>query len=648
MKYKDCFLVIFVVVILFSSTSVLAISGSAPQKAEGTMIAMELPDKPSSEMENLSGSYPFPTEYPSVNELYTWYDDLVNEYPDLVEKHHYGYSWEGRDLWALEITSNEDTVVDEKPAMLLDGGIHAREWSGPQVVSYFTWRILNEYDTNETINWLVNNRKIFVVPQSNPDGYIYDGNGDLSQRNEWRKNRNASVGDDSDVGVDLNRNADIDFGGAGARGDPSADTYHGEAPFSENETSSLRDLILDNGVDSYHNIHSHAGTLLIPYMYTNDTSPHDSWYRSTADDMTSFTSKLGDETDTYSYGQPEEEIGYSASGGMADWAYAKKGLQGLTFEIYTPGDGTDGFYPATEYIMDINKDLDDSLIYQARVADADLGNGTDHEFPPPPYILYGQVKNSTGSPVSNVKVDVVNQRTGEQLSINTDSNGYYEFDFAGFTGDGYNDSDDFKLKYSGEEKNFNINSEWGKRIDLELSEPAKNEINIPLHAGGESEGWNLVSFNLDVPDTSLTSILDDPSLGIQGNYDKVMYYDALDSKWRSYLPQRAEHYNDLQTWDHTRGLWIHMKKDDNLTLQGAEPSSTQVTLEPGWNMVGYPGSTVENNGLPGEVDRIGYMDGSVENNIVYTEAVDSYQFEPKKGYWIHNPTDSTLVWEVNY
>ena len=35
------------------------------------------------------------------------------------------------------------------------------------------------------------------------------------------------------------------------------------------------------------------------------------------------------------------------------------------------------------------------------------------------------------------------------------------------------------------------------------------------------------------------------------------------------------------------GLWIHMTADDNITINGTKPSSTDIPLYPGWNMVGY-------------------------------------------------------------
>ncbi|MFW6041199.1 MAG: M14 family zinc carboxypeptidase, partial [Thermoplasmatota archaeon] len=233
--------------------------------------------KSQDEEEITSSSYPFSSEYPSVSQLYDWFDNLTADNPDICEKIKYGESWEGRDLYAMKVSDNVSQDEDE-PEILIDGGMHAREWSGPQVASYYLYRMVNEYDTNDTIRWLVNNREIFVVPMINPDGYYYDGNGDTSEQNSWRKNRNDSVGTSNDVGVDLNRNWDIDW--ENGDDDPSSDTYHGESPFSEYETKKYSEWILSRDIQSYQNLHSYAGTLLIPWSYTSSSSPHDSWYRS--------------------------------------------------------------------------------------------------------------------------------------------------------------------------------------------------------------------------------------------------------------------------------------------------------------------------------------------------------------------------------
>ncbi len=173
-------------------------------------------------------------------------------------------------------------------------------------------------------------------------------------------------------------------------------------------------------------------------------------------------------------------------------------------------------------------------------------------------------------------------------------------------------------------------------------------FDISLTAGGDAGGWNFVSFNLVPLDSSLVIILEDQDYGISGNYDRVMYYDSGTDQWHSHVPGRAEHFNNLDKWDHIMGIWIRMTTSDTLTVEGAQPTSTDITLNPGWNMVGLPSETSGNHGLPGEVDVVGYFDSSQTYNLAYDYDPGAFAFEPGEGYWIHNPTDNTVTWTVDY
>ncbi|MEF8835149.1 MAG: M14 family zinc carboxypeptidase [Candidatus Thermoplasmatota archaeon] len=473
-------LIIAVILALLLSGMMMNVGGKSPEGKKNVRSD-----------ERLLDSYPFENEYPSVQQLNEWYDNLVGENPNITKKIHLGESWEGRDMWVMKVSDNVAEEEDE-PSVFLHGNIHAREWSTNQVASYYLWRIVNDYGSNETITWMVNNRQIYVAPMVNPDGYIYDGNGNLNKLNGWRKNRNHSVGTSTDVGVDLNRNWDIDW--ESGNSDPGSNTYHGEEPFSEYETQHLRDFILSKDIDSYQDIHSHAGTLLIPWAYKGDSSSHDSWYRDMAEDMTSMTSLLGDEEEQYSYGQPDEEIGYSAPGGTIDWVYEETGAIGLCYELHTPGPGMSGFYPDEEYIMDINKDVYDSLVYQARTADVDLGDGDEEFHPPSPYIVYGTVTDDEGEPLENKEVTIENLETKETISINTDQNGYYELNFGNFVGEGYKNDDMFSIQIEDYSANFTIDEGWGQRLDIKDLELNYLTIGIEGEGTVEVDGQEMTEY----------------------------------------------------------------------------------------------------------------------------------------------------------
>lgn len=176
----------------------------------------------------------------------------------------------------------------------------------------------------------------------------------------------------------------------------------------------------------------------------------------------------------------------------------------------------------------------------------------------------------------------------------------------------------------------------------EPTEAPMETFDIPLYSS--PSGWNFVSFNLELADTSLPSILDD----IDGSYDRVIHYDASSGQWLSHVPGRADHFNNLRTWDHTRGIWIRMTEDDTLTVEGYAPETTLITLYPGWNMVGLPSESEGNHDLPDEVTVIGYFDHTQTYNIAYDEQPGDYVFYPGHAYWVFNSDNDPVYWEIEY
>ncbi|MBS3816617.1 MAG: S8 family serine peptidase [Candidatus Thermoplasmatota archaeon] len=172
-------------------------------------------------------------------------------------------------------------------------------------------------------------------------------------------------------------------------------------------------------------------------------------------------------------------------------------------------------------------------------------------------------------------------------------------------------------------------------------EPSSTDIEL-------DKGWNFVSFDIHSSQTDLNSILEDDQMGISGNYDKVMYYNADEGGWQSYRPGRYGRYNDLEFWDNTRGVWINMTQADTLKIKGERPTTTEITLQPGWNMVGYPSETAAVGDVPSEVTKVGYFDSSKDSNIAYDSDPQNFEFQPLNGYWLYNGKETTVTWTVNY
>lgn len=166
-----------------------------------------------------------------------------------------------------------------------------------------------------------------------------------------------------------------------------------------------------------------------------------------------------------------------------------------------------------------------------------------------------------------------------------------------------------------------------------------------LSIDGENDGWNFISTNLIPEEDELSSVLDEQVIDL---IEKVLYYDSESDEWNSYMPSRSDHFNDDIPLDQTMGIWIRVADDCKLTFSGYEPDSTKITVNPGWNMIGYPSSTTTTENIPEEVTKIGYFDATKNDNIAYEYDTDNFEFEPGKGYWIYNDADYTVEYWIEY
>ncbi len=91
-------------------------------------------------------------------------------YPGLTELYSIGESYEGVDLMLMEVTNEATGPASEKPAIYLDGGIHAAELTGSEVALYTLGQLLNGYGSDDAITELLDARAFYIRPKFNPDG----------------------------------------------------------------------------------------------------------------------------------------------------------------------------------------------------------------------------------------------------------------------------------------------------------------------------------------------------------------------------------------------------------------------------------------------------------------------------------------------
>lgn len=110
-------------------------------------------------------------------DTYYRYDDLTRilhefaaEYPQLARLASIGKSHEGREVWVVTLTNLATGADKEKPALWVDGNIHASEVSPSTACLYLIHKLLTEYGTHADITRALDTRVFYICPRFNPDG----------------------------------------------------------------------------------------------------------------------------------------------------------------------------------------------------------------------------------------------------------------------------------------------------------------------------------------------------------------------------------------------------------------------------------------------------------------------------------------------
>ncbi len=271
---------------------------------------------------------------PSVVEFL---NGLAARRPDLVQIVSMGQSLEGREMWVAKITG---PGAGPKPGILYHGGQHAREWITVPTILYLAERLVDDYDTDPRVQTLVDRCEWYLMPVMNPDGYIFS----REDTRLWRKNRRPNP--DGSFGVDLNRNWDFAWGGAGSDDFQSSQTYRGPAAFSEPETQNVRDFIIAHpNIVVYNDIHAFSQLILWPWGYQSG-APDDERFATFGFGMEQIIESV---YGTQYEAGPVRDTLYIASGVSIDWVWGQMGVLAFTYELRDTG--ANGFLLPADQIL---------------------------------------------------------------------------------------------------------------------------------------------------------------------------------------------------------------------------------------------------------------------------------------------------------
>jgi carboxypeptidase T len=315
--------------------------------------------------------------YRTVEETYATAQALADARPDLASWVDIGDSWEktqdsarGYDLNVLRLTNSAISVP--KPKLFIMSSMHAREYAPAELNTRFAEYLLEQYNLDPDVTWLLDYQEIHLLLQANPDGRKHAEAGEY-----WRKNTNTNYcPPDPDYpllsryGVDLNRNYAFQWGvGPGSSSDPCDEVYRGPNAASEPETQAVQDYLLtqfpDQRADSlsasapitatgvFIDLHSYSPLVLWPWGFTGQAAPNEVALQTLGRKLAYFN------------GYPPTQASnlYPTAGTTDDFAYGELGLASFTFEM-----GTDFFQDCSTFENTILPDNLSALLYAAKTA----------------------------------------------------------------------------------------------------------------------------------------------------------------------------------------------------------------------------------------------------------------------------------------
>ncbi len=281
--------------------------------------------------------------YLKYQEMLDELDAMAAQYPNLITLKAPISTFltiENRPIYYVKISDNA-SVNETEPKVLYTSVHHAREPLSMSESIFYMWYLLENYQTNLEVKYLVDNTQMFFVPCINPDGYVYNETTNPNGGGMHRKNR-RNVGT-TNKGVDLNRNYSYGWGTTGISMNVNNDTYPGTGAFSEQETQAMRWFVQNHNFVSAFNAHTFGNTLLYPIGTTAaEFADHHDY-------LTDLSSHM---VEMNGYFAQKSSGLYAASGDSDDFMYKQDigiGLKDTIFAM-TPEIGTD-FWPASSEII---------------------------------------------------------------------------------------------------------------------------------------------------------------------------------------------------------------------------------------------------------------------------------------------------------
>merc|ERR1712020_257041 len=135
-------------------------------------------------------------DYHNYTSTTTFLRHVSTIYSNLTALYSIGQSVQGRELWVMVVSRSPYEHMIGKPNIKYVANMHGNEAVGRELMLHTILHLVQNYDTDYYIRWLLDNTRIHIMPSMNPDGFEVAQEG-TCQGGQGRYNAR---------GFDLNRN----------------------------------------------------------------------------------------------------------------------------------------------------------------------------------------------------------------------------------------------------------------------------------------------------------------------------------------------------------------------------------------------------------------------------------------------------------
>lgn len=213
--------------------------------------------------------------YHSYARIIALADELMQAQPRLMQRFQIGATTQfHQPIYAYRL-SNDATVAQDRPAVLLNGAHHSDEIIGTETVVAMMQKLVAGYGSDPAVTRWMDQLEIWLVPVVNVDGHNVVTSGHDPR---WRKNLRDVNGDGITgvypEGVDVNRGYDYNWA-MGGSDQPDAYSYRGPHPFSEAENRAMRQLADLRQFLLSISYHSQGEVIFYPWTWGGKAAPDD-------------------------------------------------------------------------------------------------------------------------------------------------------------------------------------------------------------------------------------------------------------------------------------------------------------------------------------------------------------------------------------